>query len=183
MNNMKSGFMNYSDFLQKSQRPTINARIWKSEDINEYLYGSDSGASLSEGRSAVSLINEDTGDAYGVSSNINALVQKMEPGERSEPHRHSNMALFIVFEGQGYSVIEGEKFEWEKGDVFFAPPWLAHEHCNTSEDEDAILYTIQDVPTVSRMGAWFLEEPVGSGAKRILSGVSQSDVVPGKNKD
>lgn len=180
MNNSKSNFMSYSDFLEKSQRPAIKPRIWKGKDINEYLYESDSGASLSEGRSAVSLINEDTGDAYSISPNINALVQKMEPGERSDPHRHSNMAIFIVFEGQGYSIVEGEKFEWEKGDVFFAPAWLAHEHCNTSDDEDAILYTIQDVPTVSGMGSWFLEEPVGSGATHIISGVSESDVIPGK---
>lgn len=180
MSNSHTNFMSYKDFLQKSQKPTIKPCIWKGKDINEYLYGADSGTALSEGRSAVSLINEDTGDSYSVSPNINMLVQVMKPGERSDPHKHSNMAIFIVFQGEGYSVVEGEKFEWEKGDVFYAPAWLSHEHCNTSDNEDAILYTVQDVPTVSGMGSWFLEEPVGSGAKHVVSGINQSDVVPGQ---
>ncbi|GAA0439560.1 hypothetical protein GCM10008983_15580 [Lentibacillus halophilus] len=178
MSQSAANMISYSDFLQKSTKPNIRPCLWKGKDINEFLYGT--GSSLSEGRSAVSLINEDTGDAQGVSPNVNALVQVLKPGEHNEPHRHSNMAIFIVFQGEGYSIVEGEKYEWEKGDVFFAPAWLAHEHCNTSDNEDAILYTIQDVPSVSGMGAWFLEEPVGSGAKHVVSGTDKSDIIPDK---
>lgn len=171
-------FMNYTDFLQNSARSVASPRIWKGNDINEQLYGT--GSSLGEGRSAVSLVNEDTGDAYGVTPNVNGLVQVLKPGEHNHPHRHSNMAIFVVFEGEGYSIVEGEKVEWEKGDVFYAPAWLAHEHCNTSEDQDAVLYTFQDVSELSRTGAWFLEEPVDSGAKRIVAGTDESDMIPEK---
>jgi len=178
MSNSTGKFISYKDFLQNSTKPVASPRIWKGKDINEQLYGSDS--SLSEGRGAVSLVNEDTGDAYGISPNVNGLVQVLKPGEHNHPHRHSNMAIFVVFEGEGYSIVEGEKVEWEKGDVFYAPAWLSHEHCNTSEDQDAVLYTFQDVTELSRTGAWFLEEPVDSGAKRIVAGTDESDIVPEK---
>jgi len=178
MSNSTGKFMNYTDFLKESAREVASPRIWKGKDINEQLYGT--GASLSEGRGAVSLINEDTGDAYGITPNINGLVQVLKPGESGEPHRHSNMAIFVVFEGEGYSIIEGERIEWEKGDVFYAPAWLAHEHCNTSKDQDAVLYTFQDVTEISRTGAWFLEEPVDSGPVRVVEGTDDSDIIPEK---
>src|SRR5699024_3965075 len=171
-------FMSYKDFLEKSTRPVVRPRIRKGKEIQEQLYGSE--ASLSEGRGAVSLVNEDTGDAYGITPDINGIVQVLKPRERNNPHRHSNMAIFVVFEGEGYSIIEGEKIEWEKGDVFFAPAWLEHEHCNTSDHEDAVLYTFQDVSNLSRTGAWFLEEPVGSGPVRVVAGTDKSDIIPEK---
>ena len=178
MSNSTGKFISYADFLKSNNRPVAKPQIWKGKDISKELYGS--GSSLSKGRGAVSLVNEDTGDVYGITPNINGLVQVMEPGERSNPHRHSNMAIFIVFEGAGYSIVEEEKIEWEKGDVFYAPAWLSHEHVNTSEDKDAVLYTFQDVSELARTGAWFLEEPVGSGAKRIVAGSDESDFIPEK---
>ncbi|GAA0435664.1 hypothetical protein GCM10008983_10370 [Lentibacillus halophilus] len=89
----------------------------------------------------------------------------------------------IVFQGEGYSIINGEKLEWEKGDVFFSPAWLEHEHCNTSDHENAVLYTIQDVPTVSGMGTWFLEEPVGTKTQHVVDEevTNKDDILP-KNK-
>lgn len=178
MSDSPAKFISYNDFLEKSAKQVARPCIWKGKDIKEHLYGSES--SIGEGRGAVSLINEDTGDAYGFSPDMNALVQVLKPGEHNDPHRHSNMAIFVVFEGKGYSIIEGEKIEWEKGDVFYSPAWLEHEHCNTSDQEDAVLYTFQNVPNVSRMGSWFLEEPVGSGPKRVVEGTDKSDILPEK---
>src|SRR5690625_3321392 len=109
MSKSNGNFISYIDFLKKSARNVAKPRIWKSEDINEQLYGSNT--SISEGRGAVSLVNEDTGDAYGITPNINGLVQVLKPGEKDNPRRHSNMAIFVVFEGEGYSIIENEKIE------------------------------------------------------------------------
>src|SRR5699024_3133289 len=161
-------FISYKDFLHNSTRPTVRPSIWKGSDIKKHLKESLLSKDLGEGRGAISLVNEDTGSANGVSPNINAVVQVLGPNERNNPHKHSNMAMFIVFEGQGYSIIDGEKIEWEKGDVFYYPAWLSHEHCNTSDHENAVLYTIQDVPTVSRMGTWYLEEPVGTKVQHVV---------------
>lgn len=168
MSKKNSEIIDYMDFIKSSKKPLIRPGLWKWTDIKKELYGSLSEGTMSENRAAVSLVNKDTGDVKGVSPNINAVVQVLKPGERDTSHKHTNLAIFLVFQGEGYSIIEGEKLEWTKGDVLFAPAWLEHEHCNTSEDEDAILYTIQDVPQVSGMGNWFIEEPVGTSPQHIV---------------
>lgn len=182
MSDQRTDIISYKDFLQKSTKATVRPCIWKGTDIKAQLDDSLSSDFMGDGRGAVSLVNKDTGDKYGVTPTINAVVQVLAPGEHNNPHKHSNLAIFIVFEGEGYSIINGEKIEWEKGDVFVSPAWLSHEHCNTSDHENAVLYTIQDVPTVSGMGTWFLEEPVGSGAKHVVKEniTNKNDILPQK---
>src|SRR5699024_1749252 len=110
--------------------------------------------------SSLTLVNKSLQDADSILPNINASIQVLSAGRDNKihSHRHSMFAIFIVYKGIGYSVIDGEKFEWEKGDVIVAPPMLDHGHCNTSETEDAILFNIQDIPRVRDMGLWMVEE-------------------------
>src|SRR5699024_1086938 len=99
MDNSPAQFMGYNDFLEKSTKPTIRPCIWKGADIKKHLDESLSSEFMGEGRGAVSLVNEDTGDANGISPNINGIVQVLGPREHNNPHKHSNMAIFVVFEG------------------------------------------------------------------------------------
>lgn len=96
------------------------------------------------------------------------LVQVFAPGTHAKRHRHSNYAIFIVKRGHGYTIVDGNKMEWREGDVFFAPPWAQHEHCNTSDTEDAVLYTVQNVPSVARDGIWFFQGSDGVGLTHNL---------------
>ncbi|HHQ2899366.1 TPA: cupin domain-containing protein [Bacillus cereus] len=175
MSNQRTDIVNYSEFLKKSRKPAIRACSWKWKDIYPLLNESVSEDFLESGRGTLSLIHKDTGDAYGTSSTMNVVVQIFKPGEHNKAHRHTNVALNLVFQGKGFSIVDGEKIEWEKGDLFLAPPWSAHEHCNTSETEDAILFTFQDVPVLTSMGTWFLEEPIGSAPRHILKQNMQAE--------
>lgn len=156
-----TGLMNYKEFMDKIKKPYMRPKIWKWKNVEKKLQDSlaSSDHILGSGRGTVALVHEDTGDSYGVSPSLNMVAQVFEPGQRNKPHRHTNMALCIIVKGEGYSIIDGEKIEWEAGDVFIAPPWSEHEHCNTSETEQALFYTIQDVPVVSKLGIWFRESP------------------------
>lgn len=160
----KASFLNYKDFLDQSAEPALAATAWKWGDIERELEDAFKSNPITPGRAAVSLVHEDTGKALGVNNSLNMLVQAFEPGDHGTPHRHSNFAIFIVRQGSGYSIVEGEKIEWQAGDVFFVPPWSRHEHCNSSETERAVLYTVQDVPTVTDMGVWFFQ---GQGGKEF----------------
>lgn len=168
MSDERTEILSYKEFLNKSRKPMVRACSWKWKDIYPRLVESVAEDFLEAGRGTISLVHKDTGDQYGVSPTMNVVVQIFKPGEHNKAHRHTNVALNLVFQGKGYSIVDGEKIEWEKGDLFLAPPWSEHEHCNTSETEDAILYTFQDVPTVASMGVWFLEEPIGTPARHIL---------------
>src|SRR5690625_1445956 len=150
-----------SEYQKRENKPMIRHGIWKCTEVYPRLMESVGQDGMGAGRGGVSLVHNDTEGSYGVSPTMNTVVQVLKPGESNEAHRHTNVALFLVFQGSGYSIIDGEKLEWEKGDLCVAPAWSEHEHCNTSETEDAILVTIQDVPAVASMGTMFVEEPIG----------------------
>ncbi len=58
-----------------------------------------------------------------------AALQLVLPGEVAPPHRHTPAALRYVIEGAGaYTVVDGQRFEMEAGDVVLTPNWAWHEH-------------------------------------------------------
>lgn len=168
MSNESAKIINYKKFLSDSARTAVRACIWRWADMETELDKAAAEDPLEPGRWAVSFINETAGDALGVAPGLNMLVQVFEPGTRAKRHRHSNFAVFIVKSGEGHTVIDGEKITWKSGDVFFAPAWAQHEHCNTSTSERAVLYTVQNVPRVARDGTWFFQGSDGAGLKHNL---------------
>lgn len=170
MSKSVSRIIGYHEFLKGSEKPVQRPAIWRWKDLESALIKSiEDNSFLREGRGAVSMVHDETGDALGVCSSLNMLVQVFEPGVHNAAHRHSNFALFIVKEGRGYSVIDGERIDWQAGDVFFAPAWAAHEHWNSSDTERVVLYTVQNVPEVAAIGASFFEQPIGSTTQHVVA--------------
>jgi gentisate 1,2-dioxygenase len=83
-------------------------------------------------------------------------VQLIRPGIHTRAHRHTTSAVYHVFEGEGYSIIDGKRFDWERGDLFVVPSWSWHEFGNDTSQE-AILFSIQDNPVIKSL-ALFREE-------------------------
>jgi len=54
--------------------------------------------------------------------------------------------------GKGETIIDGQRFVWEKGDIIALPSWAVHEHANRSASEEAILFSIQDTPVLEKLG-------------------------------
>ena len=75
------------------------------------------------------------------------VVQLLSPGEHAQAHRHTSSAAFHVVEGSGYSVVAGQRLDWEDKDVFCVPGWTFHEHVNTG-DRPAILFSHTHVPAM-----------------------------------
>ena len=48
------------------------------------------------------------------------------PGFKGRDHRHNSSVIYYCFEGSGVLVVEGERFEWSKGDFIELPAWMAH---------------------------------------------------------
>ncbi len=85
------------------------------------------------------------------------MVQMLRPGERTRAHRHTGSAVYHVVRGDGYTVIDGKRFSWSKGDIIALPPWAVHEHANTSNNEGAVLFSIQDAPVFRALGLYYEE--------------------------
>ncbi len=83
---------------------------------------------------------------------IGCYTQKLRPGAHTRSHRHSSAAIYHVFRGGGYSMIEGRRFDWSERDIFVVPGWHWHEHVNLSARENAILISYTDEPLLKSLG-------------------------------
>jgi gentisate 1,2-dioxygenase len=90
--------------------------------------------------------------------------------EHTSAHRHTGSAVYHVVRGEGYTVIDGKRFSWSKGDIIALPPWALHEHANASKTEDAVLFSIQDAPVFHALGLYY-EEALkdGDGHQQVTS--------------
>lgn len=104
---------------------------------------------------AMEFINPYTGGP--VLPTLACWVQLLRPGVRTRAHRQTNSAVYQVFEGRGATVINGQRFDWEQGDMFVVPPWAWHEHASRGPAE-AILFSIQDTPVMAALGL-YREQP------------------------
>jgi gentisate 1,2-dioxygenase len=84
-------------------------------------------------------------------------VQVLSPHQKTLAHRHNSVGFYHVFEGSGATVIEGERLEWTKGDLFAVPFWKWHYHEN-AEGSDTILFSIDDWPAMKKLGFYRKEE-------------------------
>jgi gentisate 1,2-dioxygenase len=85
---------------------------------------------------------------------MGASMQRLAPGEATLAHRHTGSYLYQVAKGRGYSVINGRRFDWQERDIFCVPSWAWHEHANLSEDEDACLFCLNDLPVIRATGLY-----------------------------
>ena len=65
--------------------------------------------------------------------------------------------VYHVAKGSGYSIIDGKRLDWSKGDTFVLPAWLTHEHGTDSQD-DSVLFSMSDLPVVEAMGLYREED-------------------------
>ncbi|MFS0644083.1 cupin domain-containing protein [Siminovitchia sp. 179-K 8D1 HS] len=96
---------------------------------------------------AVEFINPSNGKT--ACPTIAAWMQKLPKGFQSKAHRHTHASIYHVHEGSGYTVINGVRFDWEKGDYFVVPNWAWHEHV---AEEDTYLFQTNDLPILEKFG-------------------------------
>src|ERR1700693_5915602 len=68
----------------------------------------------------------------------------------SGKHRHQGGLLIYVIDGKGYSVVDGERVDWEKGDLLLLPlkpGGVEHQHFNVSPDKPALWMAFIHLPT------------------------------------
>ncbi len=72
---------------------------------------------------------------------MSARLQIIEPGRKSGNHRHYAEALFFILEGKGHEVHDGQRHDWEEGDLMIVPPYCVHQHfCD--EGPASIFYVV-----------------------------------------
>jgi hypothetical protein len=82
-------------------------------------------------------------------------MHRLAPGDRSPTRRKVGSSVFVAYRGAGTTVINGERFDWEAGDMFVTPSWAAVDH-QCSEPSD--LFSISDAPILKALGLYREQE-------------------------
>lgn len=80
---------------------------------------------------------------------IALFMQRMERGMKTPPVRTTANQIFCPVEGSGYTMVDGERLDWVRGDVIALPGWRPYEH---HVSDDATLFMMSDEPVMRALG-------------------------------
>jgi gentisate 1,2-dioxygenase len=78
-------------------------------------------------------------------------MHRIKPSRSTLPHQRSGNVVYVVYRGSGTSVIAGQRFSWEAGDMFVVPSWAPVEHHG---DTSADLFSLSDTPVLRALGIY-----------------------------
>jgi len=93
--------------------------------------------------------------------------QLLRPGEQTLPQQQNASQVIFPFHGNGYSLIGGERFDWEPFDAIAIPGNQWYQHFNGSSDKDAILFIASDEPTLKSLG-FFRRRGKTAGGETVM---------------
>ncbi|MBI4529771.1 MAG: cupin domain-containing protein [Deltaproteobacteria bacterium] len=74
------------------------------------------------------------------------------PGGITEKHGHQSEALFYILEGHGHDIHDGERIDWQAGDVVLIPGSCVHQHFNGDPHRPARAMAIKAKPLYLLLG-------------------------------
>lgn len=95
-------------------------------------------------------VNPATGD-YAMPT-IATFMQLLPKGFSGESYRCSDATVYSVVEGEGYTMVGTQRFDWSKRDCFVIPSWVPHHH--HAPGGDAVLFSFSDRPVQKKLGLW-----------------------------
>jgi gentisate 1,2-dioxygenase len=98
-------------------------------------------------------------DGGPITSTMGARLLRLRPGFKGKPRRQTGSKVYHVIRGEGVTNVDGERFEWSKGDFISIPPWAQHASSNESTSEPALLLEVNDLPTIQALGFYREEFP------------------------
>lgn len=82
---------------------------------------------------------------------MSCWIQMLREGEKTKTHRHNHTTIYHAFRGNGTTVIDGKRYDWNQGDCFVVPLWAWHAHENASNEDEAILFSMNDLPLMEAL--------------------------------
>jgi gentisate 1,2-dioxygenase len=73
-------------------------------------------------------------------------MQEIPAGSRSGKHRHMTEEQILIIDGKGYDVHDGQRFDWERGDLVSIPAMTAHQHFSGDPEKPALF--LSSMPSV-----------------------------------
>jgi gentisate 1,2-dioxygenase len=73
---------------------------------------------------------------------------RLFPGSRTATRRRTGSAIYVVFSGEGRTVMNGTEMLWSAGDVFVAPSWAPVDHESFRESD---VFVMTDRPVLEKL--------------------------------
>jgi gentisate 1,2-dioxygenase len=70
-------------------------------------------------------------------------MQRLASGQRTRRQRSTANTIFVPVEGSGETIVNGERFAWQRGDTIAVPCWNWFEH---RAGADALVFCMSDEP-------------------------------------
>jgi gentisate 1,2-dioxygenase len=131
-------------------RPVGQLLVYKKQVAEEALRNAD--GAVADPVDDVILEYQNPENGKSVFATLSLCLQKLRPGMRGAKRRNTGSRLYYVVRGQGMTRAGEAEFRWQAGDFIAIAPWDWHSHANLSETEEAILFQVNDSPTLKALG-------------------------------
>jgi gentisate 1,2-dioxygenase len=101
-----------------------------------------------------------------LSAVIGAEAERVDAGTSGPSRQETSSFVYHIVEGEGYTEIDGKRFQWTRCDTFCVPAWKQHRHYNTS-DETVYLFSFSDRPLLEKLGMFRRQEEI-----KVINGTS-----------
>jgi len=91
---------------------------------------------------------------------VDAYMLFLKEGERSGKHRHQGGLVIYVIIGKGYSVVDGERVDWQAGDLLLLPikpGGVEHQHFNLQPGQDCRWIAFSYMPFFDHVASEFTQ--------------------------
>jgi quercetin dioxygenase-like cupin family protein len=89
----------------------------------------------------------------------------------SGKHRHQGGLIIYVIDGEGYSVIDGERIDWAKGDLVLLPlrdKGVEHQHFNSNPEKPALWMAFIHLPLKEYVASEMTQSEVSPEYKKAM---------------
>ncbi len=93
---------------------------------------------------------------YPAMPTLASELSRLRAGVPTKTHRHTSVAMYHVYRGEGSTTIDDEVLEWRQGDTFVVPAWRWHRH--EARGSEAILFSMNDGPAIRALGLYREEQ-------------------------
>jgi gentisate 1,2-dioxygenase len=142
-------------FASKRQRGTGTSSpmfVYRYDQVRELLHRHRENDGDAHDGLMVEYIDPTSGQP--VFKTITFFMQMIQPGQKTLPVTTTSSLLVSPFEGEGYSLVDGKKFEWNKFDTLAVPANCWFEHVNSSAKDPLILFVASDEPTLKKLSLY-----------------------------
>lgn len=148
--------LGFSSCLEHTARPSQDAVVWKWHEVAAALASRPHNV-----RSTLVLADGEALDRATIAPGLSLVIQVLDAGETTKPHRHSFWHLYIVRSGSG-EVSLGADLRCQRlveGDVSFVPAWYTHAVVhNLQDDAPLVLFRLQNLPQNASLGTLARED-------------------------